>query len=137
MDFFLEQNNIILLTVAVVSGTMLLLRSARKGGRGASVNVQDAVQLVNRQQGIFIDIRTPEQYKAGTIPQARNVPQDQLEAKASSLPKDKPIILVCDSGQQAIQATSKLRKLGLAGAVSLQGGLRSWTQEGLPLTKKG
>lgn len=135
MDFLLQPNNLLILSVAAVSGTMLLLNMLRKGSSGAAVSVQDAVQLVNRQQGIFVDIRTPEQFKAGTIPQARNIPRDQLDAKSASLPKERPIIIICDSGQQAGQAAGKLRKLGFEGAVSLQGGLRSWTQDGLPLKK--
>lgn len=136
MDFFLEQNNIIILTIAAVSGTMLLLHTVRKSAGGTSVTVQDAVQLANRQHGVFVDIRTPEKFKTGTIPQARNIPISDLETRSKSLPKDKPIILFCDSGQQTGPAAGKLRKLGFEGAVSMHGGLRSWTQEGLPLTKK-
>lgn len=115
---------------------MLLLHSVRKGTSGTVAGVQDVVRMANREQGIFVDIRTPEQFKSGTIPQARNVPRDQLEAKAATLPKDRPIILICDTGQQAGAAAGKLRKQGFERAVSLQGGLRTWTQEGMPLTKK-
>ncbi len=137
MDFILDQNNIIILIIAVVSGTMLVLQTVRKGGRGASVTVQDAVQLATRAHGVFIDIRSPEQFKTGSIAQARNIPNDELEAKLASLPKNKPIILVCDSGQKTGAAANKLRKLGYEGAVSMTGGLRGWAQAGFPLTKKG
>src|SRR5690554_4711781 len=115
---------------------MLVLQSVRKGGKGASVTVQDAIQLANREHGIFIDIRSPEKFKTGSIAQARNIPSDDLESKAASLPKNKPLILVCDTGQQTGAAAGKLRKLGFEQVVSINGGLRSWTQEGLPLTKK-
>lgn len=137
MDFLLDQNNIIVVIIAVVSGTMLVLQTVRKGGGGTAVTVQDAIQLANREHGIFIDIRSPEKFKAGSIAQARNIPSDELESKADSLPKNKPLILICDSGQQTGAAAGKLRKLGFEQAVSMQGGLRSWTQEGLPLSKKG
>ena len=136
MDFFLDQNNIIVVIIAVVSGAMLILQTVRKGGKGASISVQDAIQLANREHGIFIDIRSPEKFKTGSIAQARNIPSADLESKAASLPKNKPLILVCDTGQQTGAAAGKLRKLGFEQVVSINGGLRSWTQEGLPLTKK-
>lgn len=136
MDFFLDQNNIIVVIIAAVSGAMLILQTVRKGGKGASINVQDAIQLANREHGIFIDIRSPEKFKTGSIAQARNIPSADLESKAASLPKNKPLILVCDTGQQTGAAAGILRKLGFEHVVSINGGLRSWTQEGLPLTKK-
>lgn len=136
MDFFLESNNILILTVAAVSGTMLLLNLMRKGGASGAVDVQEAIRLVNQQQGIFVDIRSADQFKKGFIAQSRNLPSADLESKSGSLPKDKPIIVVCDSGQSATSAVRTLRKLGFEQAVSLQGGLRSWTQDNLPLVKK-
>lgn len=136
MDFLLDQNNIILVLIAIASGAMLVLQTVRKGGGGTSLTVQDAIQIANREHGIFVDIRNPDQFKTGSIPQARNIPSGDLEAKAASLPKNKPIILVCDSGQQTGTAAKKLRTLGFEQTYSLQGGLRSWTQEGLPMSKK-
>src|SRR5690606_40468644 len=99
------------------------------------VTSTQAVQLATRSQGVFIDVRVTEQYKAGTIAQARNVPLAELEAKLASLPKNKPLIVFCDTGRESIRAAAMLRKHGRE-AVSLEGGLRGWAQAGLPLTKK-
>jgi len=137
VDFLLQQNNILLVIIAVVSGAMLIVHSVRRGKGGAQLSVQDAIQLANRQHGIFVDIRSADQFKTGSVPQARNIPGDELEAKADSLPKSKPIILVCDNGTRTGPAAGTLRKLGFEQVFSMQGGLRSWTQEGLPLSKKG
>lgn len=133
MDFFSDFNNLFLLVIAITSGAMLYVNSARKGGRGTAVSVTDAVQLVNREQGVFIDVRSRERFQAGSIPQARHIARADLEAQADSLPRDKPVILVCDTGQQTAALVGKLRKLGVTRAVSLQGGLRSWGQAGMPL----
>lgn len=137
MDFFLEFDNLILVVIAIASAAMLAMHTARKGSGGNTVSVQQAIQLANREHGIFVDIRSADQFRAGSIAQARNIPRDELDDKATSLPKDKPVILICDSGQQTQAAVTKLRKQGVDGAVSMQGGLRSWVQEGLPLVKKG
>ncbi|MCB5363563.1 rhodanese-like domain-containing protein [Pusillimonas sp. CC-YST705] len=113
---------------------MLLWPTLRRG-KGGPVSVSDAVQTVNRNQGVFVDVRPPDQFKTGTIAQARNVPVADLGAKAGSLPKNKPLIVFCEQGRESIKAAALLRKQGLD-AVSLEGGLKAWTQAGMPLSKK-
>ncbi|MBB5214764.1 rhodanese-like domain-containing protein [Parapusillimonas granuli] len=135
MDFFLDQNNLILVFIAIAAAVMLALPSLLKGGSKA-VGVHEAVKLANDQQGVFIDVRSAEAFKLGSIPQARNMPTADIPAKHATLPKDKPLIIVCDQGRESVRAAATLRKEGHAGAVSLEGGLRAWLQAGLPLTKK-
>jgi len=136
VDFLLSQNNLYIVLIALVSGAMLAWPTLRKGRGGIPIEVQEAVQLANQQHGIFVDIRPAEQFKNGSIPQARNLPAVDLDAKVSSLPKDKPVIVFCDRGRESAKAAAALRKQGYAQAFSLQGGLHSWTEAGLPLSKK-
>lgn len=137
MDFILSQNNLYIIIIALISGAMLLWPTIIKGrGGSSSVEVPEAIQMANQKQAVFIDVRKPEEFKTGSIPQARNLPRAELEAKLDSLPKNKPIILVCDQGRESAQAAVQLRKKGFNDAVSLAGGLRSWTKDGLPLSKK-
>lgn len=135
VDFLLDQTNLILLFVAVASGIMLLLPSI---GRGSTkkVTVSQAIQMANQQHGIFLDARSADAFKTGTIPQARNVPAADVPAKLGALPKDKPIIVFCDSGREATRVADALRKEGYAQAVSLEGGLKEWAQAGMPLSRK-
>lgn len=136
MDFFLSQNNLLILVIALTSGFMLLLPTLMKGRSGGTVSSQQAVQLVNQQQGIFLDVRSADLFKTGSIPQARNVPAADIESRLNSLPKNKPIIVVCDQGRESARVAGILRKQGFEQAVSLSGGLRAWVQDGLPLAKK-
>ncbi|RTZ43137.1 rhodanese-like domain-containing protein [Candidimonas sp. SYP-B2681] len=135
MDFFLDQNNLIVIFVAIASGVMLLLPTILKGG-GKTVSVQEAVQLVNQKQGLFLDVRSHESFKTASIPQARNVPVADLTSKLASLPKSKPIIVVCDSGRDSARVAGSLRKQGYNEAVSLAGGLQAWLKDGMPVSKK-
>lgn len=135
MDFILSQNNLIIVLIAVVSGALLLWPTIGKRRGSHPVTAAEAVQLANRSQGIFIDVRGVEQFKTGTIAQARNVPLPELESKFDTLPKNKPLIVFCDQGRESVRAAATLRKKGLE-AVSLEGGLRGWIQAGLPLSKK-
>lgn len=134
MDFILSQNNLYIVLIALISGAMLLWPTLRRG-KGGPISVSDAVQIVNRSQGVFVDVRPADQYKAGTIAQARNLPAADIDAKANTLPKNKPLVVFCDQGRESAKAAALLRKQGLD-AVSLEGGLKAWTQAGLPLSKK-
>lgn len=134
MDFILSQNNLYIVLIALVSGAMLLWPTLRRG-QGGPTSLTDAVQIVNHSHGIFVDVRPADQFKSGTIAQARNVPMADLAAKAESLPKNKPVIVFCDQGRESVKAAAQLRKLGLE-ATSLEGGLKAWTQAGMPISKK-
>jgi len=137
MDFLLSQNNTLLLIVALVSGLALawpnILR-ARTGVR--HVAVHEAVQLVNQKHAVFIDIRSADLYKAGHIAQARHMPVADFSNKRGALPKDKPLIVVCERGRTSLNAASALRKLGFAEVYSLEGGLQNWAKAGMPLSRK-
>ncbi len=64
------------------------------------------------------------------------VPAADLPTKMASLPKDKPIIVVCEQGNSAGRVAGTLRKEGYTQAVVLEGGLRAWLKDGMPLSKK-
>lgn len=134
MDFLTDTNNLLILVVAVMSGVMLLFPNLSKRG-GNLINANEVVQQINQRQAILIDIRKAESYKAGHIPQARNIPTEDLISKTEKIAKDKPIIVVCDTGRNAQRSVADLRKQGFTDVSVLEGGLVAWVQAGLP-TKK-
>ncbi len=137
MDFFLsDPNNLFILAAAVVSGLMLLWPALTRARGGAAISATQAVQLVNQRQAVIVDVRDAQQYAAAHIAQARNVPLAEIEQKASSLPKNKPLVVVCDHGRDSAKAAAKLKQLGHAEVFTLEGGLRGWVQGGLPLAGK-
>ncbi|ALO39104.1 rhodanese-like domain-containing protein [Alcaligenes faecalis] len=135
MDFILSQNNLLILAIAVLAGIMLLIPSFFKGRAGRAVSSSEAVQMVNQKDAILIDLRSADQFKAGAIAQSRNIPAADLDAKAGTLPKDKPVILVCDTGRSAPRSVAVLRKHGITEAYTLQGGIQGWLQSSLPVKK--
>lgn len=134
MDFFLSQNNLLLIAVAVGSGLMLAWPMIQKSRSGAALSPAQAVQMMNHQHAVLVDIRDAAAFQSGHIPQARNLPVAEFEKKLSSLPKNKPVILVCEMGRSAVSAAVQLRKLGVAEVTILEGGLRAWSTAGLPVT---
>ncbi|CAJ47847.1 putative sulphurtransferase, partial [Bordetella avium 197N] len=137
LQFLIDKNNIFIVAVAVVSGLMLLVSGLRKGGAGAALDTGAAIQMVNHQQAVWVDVRPAEQFQAGHIAQARSVPADDLEKKAAALPKNKPLIVVCEQGRTSPRIAKRLAALGLTDVRTLQGGMRAWYAANLPVTQKG
>lgn len=134
MDFLTDTNNLLILVVAFISGMMLLFPSLSKRG-GHFLSPTQATQKINHQNAILIDIRSADSYKASHIAQSRNIVAAELVNKTEKIAKDKPIILVCDSGRNASKEAAALRKQGFSDVSVLEGGLTAWTQASLPLKK--
>ena len=135
MDFLLSQNNLLLIIVAITAIVALALPTILKG-KSKALNVTKAVQVVNQHDGVFVDIRPADQFKAASIAQSRNLPSADIATRHNSLPKDKPLIVVCERGRNASAAAAQLRKLGYDNVFSLEGGIQAWTQAGMPVRRK-
>ena len=134
MNFLIE--NWFLIVAALVSGGMLLYPLLVAGSQGAAVSTAEAVQLVNREKGVLIDVSEPEEFAKGHAVGARNIPFGQLEGH-KSLPSNKalPLVVVCPTGARAGRAAGMLRKLGYEKARVLAGGLKAWREANLPVEK--
>ncbi|WP_370465270.1 rhodanese-like domain-containing protein [Hydrogenophaga electricum] len=105
--------------------------------RSGALNPTDAVQLINREKAVVVDVCSPEEYAAGHVAGAKNVPLADLESRLPAVVKNKalPVILVCASGVRSKRAVAVARKLGYEKAQSLSGGLAAWRGASLPVEK--
>lgn len=135
MSFFID--NWLLMVVALTSGAMLLWPAVSGGAGVGSVNPNEAVQLINREKAVVVDVCGPDEYAAGHVAGAKNVPLGELETKLPGLVKNKatPVVLVCASGMRSRRAVAIARKLGYENAHSLSGGLGAWRSASLPVEK--
>lgn len=74
----------------------------------------------------FVDVRTAVEYKAFHIRGFKNIPLHQLEQKASTLAKDKEVVLICQSGVRSMRAAKILKKAGFAKITNVKGGVNAW-----------
>lgn len=135
MDFI--KNNLMLIAVAAVSGTMLLWPYLRRGSGGPWASTLEATQLINREDALVLDVREPTEFDAGHMLGAKNVPLAAVEGRAGEFDKHKakPVIVVCADGTRASKAATALRAAGFANVVNLSGGFPAWQQAGLPVVK--
>lgn len=91
--------------------------------------------LATQPSAAVIDVRTPVEFAEVHVPQARNVPLDELKPGALQLPKDQPVYLVCRSGQRATKAAEKMAKEGFSQPIVVEGGTLAWVDANLPVTR--
>jgi rhodanese-related sulfurtransferase len=134
VKFLLE--NWYLILVAFVSGGLLVWPAVQRGRAGGSLSTADAVQLINRQKAVLIDVSEPAEYAAGHVAGARSVPFSTLET-SKDLPSNKalPLVVVCPTGTRSTRAVALLRKRGFENAQALAGGLAAWRAANLPIEK--
>ena len=132
---FLTQEWILALALLVVL-VMLVLHEARKSG--PSVTPQQAINLINGEEGVFLDLRDAGDYKQGHIVEAMNIPATKLKARVAELEKyrDKPIVLVCKMGQQSGAAGKQLKEVGFDRVYKMTGGMMEWSNLQLPVVGK-
>ncbi len=134
MKFILD--NWMLIAVAMASGAMLLWPLIQ-GAAAAGLDPAAAVQLINREKGVVIDVCEPTEFAAGHVVGSKNIPLADLESKLGNAVKNKalPLILVCQTGARSGRAVAVAKKLGYEKAQNLAGGLGGWKAANLPVEK--
>ncbi len=134
MNFVTE--NIFLIAIAFLSGGMLLWPVVNRGMAGATLGTLQATRLMNDQGAVVLDVRPVTEFAAGHLPNARNIPAEDVAKRAGELPAGKPVIVVCGSGNRAGKSATALRAAGRQDVFCLEGGISGWQQAGLPLVRK-
>lgn len=80
-----------------------------------------------------IDVRTPEEYASGHIPGSRFMPTFAVPLHLSTLPRRRPIYVVCESGARGQQASQYLNERGY-NVRNLEGGMGAWRSSGMPVS---
>ena len=134
MNFIID--NWYLVFIALASGVMLVMPTLKGAGAG-SLRAAQAVQLINREKAVVIDVCEPDEFAAGHVGGARNVPLGQLQERLPQVAKNKtvPVIMVCAKGARASRAVGIAKGLGYDKAQALAGGLGAWRDANMPVEK--
>ncbi len=135
MKFLID--NWMLIAIALASGGMLIFPLIASGMAAGALSASGAVQLINREKAVVVDVSETDEFAAGHVGGAKNLPFAQLEEKLTATVKNKtvPLILVCATGARANRAVAVAKKLGYEQAQALGGGLKAWKDANLPVEK--
>ena len=132
------QDNLFLIGVLAALVVMIVMTEMKRAlKKYRDVTPAEAVQLINRDDAVMLDVRESSELEAGRIRNARHLSASVLPKRLDELGKfkDKPIITFCANGLKAQKICQLLGKHGFAQIYSLKGGVTAWQQANLPLTK--
>jgi rhodanese-related sulfurtransferase len=124
------------LALVAISGLCCVVIGAYAGETAPELLSQD--ELIARQRAndaslVVVDVRTAEEYAAGHVPGAINIPHDQVVQRLSQVPTDKDLVLYCRSGRRTAIAADVLAANGYTRLEHLEGDIAAWLSRGLPL----
>lgn len=92
-------------------------------------------RLAGGEKLFILDVREPYEYAEGHIAGSTLIPLGQLANRAAKLPKDRPIVAVCHSGNRSGVAQTMLKRAGFEQVLNLRGGMAAWARGGLPIRR--
>ncbi len=134
---FIAQNWYLFLALVVIV-FLIAMEPMRKRASGVKpISAIELPQLISHESGVVVDVGEPNEFKNGHIPNAMNIPVAQLDSNIKKLQKhkEKPVILICRTGQRSTKAANILKKQEFTNLYTLTGGLAAWQKENLPLEK--
>jgi rhodanese-related sulfurtransferase len=126
-----------LLGVAVLIIVIIVLanggQSPATTSLGSTINVDDAYKLYQSGGVFFLDVREQSEWDEYHIPNTTLVPLGQLQQRLTEVPKDKPIVVVCRSGNRSDVGRDTLLAAGYTNVTSMDGGVSTWKTQGYPV----
>jgi len=109
-------------------------QSAQAGTQSLPAEMTVAQAAEQREQGAFmLDVRQPEEWDQVHMPGATLIPLGELPNRLNEVPKDKPVVVVCRSGNRSQQGRDILLNAGFSEVTSMAGGMNDWQAQGLPV----
>ncbi len=120
-----------------VLGLLIWTELVRKLQGLTELSPAQSVAWINDPRAVVVDVSSVADFNKGHIVDARNITMsriDKADAEVQKL-KDKKVLLVCKTGQTAMQAAIKLKKLGVSELAVLKGGMLQWQSDQYPVTR--
>ena len=131
MQFLID--NSLLLAVIVVAAAGLALPALNRKRFGPEVGPAEATQLINRHNAQIVDVRKAAEFKKGHIPNSINLPATDIQNAIGQLEKNRPVLLVDQTGGGSRPIAKLLRGVGFNEVYILEHGLLGWRQAKMPL----
>lgn len=125
--------------VAGYAGSIDVERWSASGGADSirQITASDLAERIRAGDVAVVDVRAPTEYATGRVPGAVNIPVGQLGERVDTVPRDRLVVLQCQSGGRSAIAASVLTAHGLRNVVDLLGGINAWKAAGYPVTASG
>ena len=97
------------------------------------VDVAETARVWTERSAQLVDVREPDEWADGHIPEAIHIPLGDLAERAKELIRETPVITICRSGHRSLAAANELIAQGFRDVASLNGGMLAWAKAGHPI----
>jgi len=127
------QANAVYLFMALLVGWMLWQRLLAPMLSG--VKRLDAAEYMKLRSAdhVLVDVRSDSEWSSGHAPKAMHIPLGDITRRMQEIPADKPVVVVCASGNRSAMAATALAKRGFDPVYNFSGGMGAWRSAGLPV----
>jgi rhodanese-related sulfurtransferase len=135
LEYF-ERHPLLVGAVVLALIVVAVFESRLRATAFAAITAHELVKFMD-QGALVLDIRKPEEFAKGHVKGARQLPSDQILTAADNFKKykEKPVVVIDESGSLAAAAVRQLNQQGFTKAFSLRGGFAGWRSENLPVAK--
>ncbi|WP_127474627.1 rhodanese-like domain-containing protein [Sulfurivermis fontis] len=137
-QFFFNHWDLFLALFVTLAMLVYTSFSARLRGY-QEVQPLEAVQLMNHQEAVMLDVREDSEYAAGHVQDSIHIPLGKLRERLGELEayKGRAVVVGCRSGHRSASACAMLRKQGFERVYNLRGGILAWENASLPVSRGG
>jgi rhodanese-related sulfurtransferase len=100
-----------------------------------AVSLDQARAELEAGKALLVDVREPEEHATGVAPGARLLPMRQLSARLAELPRDRPVLLICNTQNRSRATFDALRERGWTNLRYVNGGMSEWNRRGWKTVK--
>lgn len=100
-----------------------------------NITVGQTHALLGQPDVLILDVREQHEYDAGHIPGVTLIPSGQVSGRLNEIPKDRPVIVTCRTGNRSSSVARSLRAQGYTNVHNMEGGIVAWQGAGYPVEK--
>ena len=129
---FIANNIILFIALVVLVFLIFNLETKSLFGKVQKLSCDELTKLLNNSKITLVDFRTAEEFKSGHIITAINLNLEDIEKLDTN--NDNPFVAYASTDSDALKAASKFSTLGIQQVFYLEGGIKSWIENNMPLT---
>ena len=129
---FIANNIILFIALVVLVFLIINLETKSLFGKVQKLSCDELTKLLNNSKITLIDFRTSEEFNSGHIVTAKNLKLEDIENFDAK--NNKPCVAYSSTDSDALKAALKFSKLGVQQVFYLEGGIKSWIENNMPLT---
>lgn len=117
----------VIILIVIMSLVLAACGNKDSGTTFQTISMDQAKEMIDQSSSLIVlDVRTPEEYAEGHIPNALLYPVQELEGRLGELDKNQTYIVVCRSGNRSQTASELLAEHGFKHIYNTSGGMNEW-----------